>query len=188
MSMIIGLVGTIGSGKGTVTEYLKTKGFAHYSSSRLLGELVEKEGNPKTRNFLGPMATRLQQEYPGGVVEKNYREKYLLEQPEDAVFEAIHRQSEARFLKSVGGIIVGVDADLQARYARTLLRNEGEKDRKSFEDFKEMSRVEDEGGGDTSWDNNIKEVLAHANVVIYNNSTIEELIAEIDKALEKLRA
>ena len=44
---------------------------------------MEKEGSPKTRNFLGPMATKLQQQYGGGVVEKNFREKYLVEKPID---------------------------------------------------------------------------------------------------------
>lgn len=184
--MIIGLAGTIGAGKGTVTEYLKSRGFAHYSSSKLLGELVEKEGNPKTRNFLGPMATRLQQEYPGGVVQKNYHEKYLNEKPEHAIFEAIHRQSEANFLKSVGGLIIGIDADLETRYQRTVARNEGEKDRKSFEDFKEMSRVEDEGGGNSAWDNNIREVINHADAVVVNDGTPEELHAQVDAALAKL--
>lgn len=184
--MIIGIAGTIGAGKGTVVEYLKSKGFAHYSSSKLLGELVEQEGNPRTRNFLGPMATRLQEEYPGGVVEKNYREKYLQEKPEHAIFEALHRQSEANFLTSVGGIIIGIDANLQTRYERTVLRNEGEKDRKSFEDFKEMSRVEDDGGGDSSWDNNIREVITHAPVCIMNDGTPEELRAQVDKILSTL--
>jgi dephospho-CoA kinase len=60
--MIIGLAGTIGSGKGTVVDYLKAKGFVQYSSSALLGELVCKRGQSKnTRLLLSPMATRLQQ-------------------------------------------------------------------------------------------------------------------------------
>ncbi|KND47970.1 MAG: putative dephospho-CoA kinase [Parcubacteria bacterium C7867-004] len=184
--MIIGLTGTIGSGKGTVTEYLKSKGFAHYSSSALLGELVDAEGNPKTREFLSKMATRLQEEYPGGVVEKNYREKFLVQKPEHAVFEAIHRKTEANFLQSIGGIIIGVDAGLEERYTRTVLRNEGEKDRKSFEDFKEQARVEDEGGGDSSRDNNIRAVLEHADAVIMNNTTLEDLHRQIEEVLAKL--
>lgn len=182
--MIIGIAGTIGAGKGTVVEYLKSKGFISYSSSKLLGELVEKDGNPRTRNFLSPMATRLQKEYPGGVVEKNYREKYLLEKTERTIFEAIHRQSEANFLRTVGGVIIGVDADLETRYNRTKLRNEGEKDQKSLEDFKEQSRIEDEGGGDVSRDNNIREVINNADIVLTNNGTQEELFAQIEKALQ----
>lgn len=182
--MIIGITGTIGAGKGTVVRYLKDKGFVHYSSSKLLGELVEKEGNPKTRNFLSPMATRLQKEYPGGVVEKIYREKFLAEKPENAIFEAIHRVSEARFLHSVGGVIFAVDADIETRYKRTVLRNEGEKDHQSFDDFKEQARIEDEGGGDLTRDNNIRAVIAIADAVFINNSTQKELFVQVEEALQ----
>ena len=181
--MIIGITGTIGAGKGTVVEYLKKKGFVQYSSSRLLGELVEKEGNPKVRDFLSPMATRLQQEYPGGVVEKNYREKFLQENPKDAIFESIHRQSEADFIRSVGGSIFGVDAELAVRYQRTKLRNEGEKDHSDFEDFKKQAYIEDEGGGDEKRDNNIRAVLKSADHVFQNNGTPEELFAQVEEAL-----
>jgi dephospho-CoA kinase len=184
--MIIGIAGTIGSGKGTVVEYLKAQGFAQYSSSKLLGELVEKEGNQKIREFLAKMATRLQQEYPGGVVEKNYREKYLLGERGSAIFEAIHRQSEADFLKSIGGSIIGVDADIDIRYERISARQEGQKDEVTFEQFKEDARIEDEGGGDTTRDNNIRGVINSADVVIMNNGTHEDLFIQIDAALVKI--
>lgn len=184
--MIIGIAGTIGAGKGTVVEYLKSKGFVSYSSSALLGELVEKEGNPKTRDFLSPMATRLQKEYPGGVVEKNYREKFLAEHPENAIFESIHRQSEADFVRSIGGKIIGVDANLEARYARTSVRNEGEKDHTTFGDFKKQSQIEDNGGGDAMRDNNIRAVIDSADFTVTNNGSIEELYAQMEEALTAL--
>lgn len=186
--MIIGLAGTLGAGKGAVTEYLKEKGFVQYSSSGLLGELVVKEGNPRMREFLSQMGTRLQQEYPGGVVEKNYKEKFLVEKPENAVFESLHRQSEADFLKSVDGIIIGIDADLKTRYERTSVRGETEKDSVSFEVFQDHSRVEDEGGGDETRDDNIRAVINSADYVITNNGTFEELHAQIDTVLEKIDA
>jgi len=185
--MIIGLAGTIGSGKGTVVDYLKDQGFMQYSSSGLLGDLVEREGNPRTREAMAKMATRLQTDFPGGVIEKNYRERYLTEKPEHAIFEAIHRQSEANFLKSVGGYIIGVDADLATRFERTKLRNEGEKDRQDFEHFKEQARIEDEGGGDPSRDNNIREVINSAEFVIENNGTLEELHAKVDAVLAEIK-
>lgn len=184
--MIIGLAGTIGSGKGAVVEYLKSRGFVQYSSSGLLGELVEAEGNERTREFMARKATELQTDHPGGVVEKNYLEKYQVEKPEHAIFEAIHRQSEANFLKGVGGIIVGVDADLKTRFERTKARNEGPKDQFGFEHFQEQSRIEDEGGGDPSRDNNIREVVNSADHVIVNDGTLKELHAQIDDVLHKI--
>ena len=184
--MILGVTGTIGAGKGTVVEYLKAKGFVQYSISKLLGELVEKEGSPKTREYLSTMATRLQQEYPGGVVEKSYHGKYLTEKPDNVIFESLHRLSEANFLKSVGGFIIAVDAPIEARFRRITKRQEGEKDKVTFEQFKDDARVEDEGGGDEKRDNNIRAVIEHADVVLMNEGTVEELHAQIDAALSGL--
>ena len=184
--MILGITGTIGAGKGTVVEYLKSKGFVQYSSSALLGELVEKEGNPKIREFLSAKATHLQQEYPGGVVEKNYRERFLHESPQNSIFESIHRRAEENFLRSVGGVVIGVDADIETRYKRIFSRQEGEKDQVSLEEFKEDARVEDDGGGDEKRDNNIRAVIRAADVVIENNGTLKELHHQIDDVLSKL--
>lgn len=184
--MIVGIAGTFAAGKGAVVDYLKTKGFVQYSISKLLGELVEKEGNPKTRDFLGPMATKLQQEYSGGVVEKAYTEKYLFEKPENAIFESLHRLSEAHFIKRIGGVLIGVDADLMTRYQRTQTRKEGAKDDVTLEQFKELMRVEEEGGGHAAWDNNIRAVINEADVVIQNNGTLEELYQQVDAALAQV--
>jgi dephospho-CoA kinase len=181
--MIIGVTGTIGAGKGTVVEYLKSKGFVQYSSSKLLGELVEQEGNPKTRKYLSTMATQLQQEYPGGVVEKNYHERYQSEQPPNAIFEAIHRKTEADFLKSVGGFIIAVDAAIETRYERISHRQEGVKDQVTLLQFKDDARVEDEGGGNAKRDNNIRAVILDADVVLMNEGTVEELYEKIESAL-----
>ena len=184
--MILGIAGTIGAGKGTVVEYLKAKGFVNYSSSKLLGEILNTEGKAKIRDNYSPLATRLQQDYPGGVVEKNYQEKYLAEKPENVIFEALHRQSEANFIRSIGGYIIGVDADIETRYTRISKRQEGEKDEVTFEKFKEDARIEDEGGGDAARDNNIRAVINNADAVIVNDGTLEELHAKIDAMLDEL--
>lgn len=181
--MIIGITGTLGAGKGTVVEYLKERGFSHYSVSGHLGELVSSEGNPKTRDFMSPVATKLQREFVGGVVEKIYKEKFLVDGSSKAIIESIHRQSEANFLKSVGGIIIGVDADLEIRFKRTATRGEGEKDQVTFEEFKQHSYTEDDGGGDATRDNNIRAVINDADFIFENNGTIEELQMKVDEFL-----
>ncbi len=184
--MIIGLTGSFAAGKGEVVDYLIKKGFKQYSSSGLLKELVEVEGNPATRDYLGPMATKLQDEYSGGVVEKNYTEKYLIEMPEKVIFEALHRLSEANFVKSIGGTVIAIDADEETRFKRIQNRKEGAKDDITFEKFKELVRVEEEGGGNKNWDNNIRAVINEADFVIENNGTLEELHVQIDNVLEQI--
>ena len=94
--------------------------------------------------------------------------------------------TEENFLRSVGGVVIGVDADIETRYKRIFSRQEGEKDQVSFEQFKDDARVEDDGGGDEKRDNNIRAVINAADIVIENNGTLEELHHQIDDVLSKL--
>jgi dephospho-CoA kinase len=182
--MIIGIAGTIGAGKGTVVEYLTKKGFAHYSSSALLREILAERGLPATRDHFSPLATEMRSADPAGVPRRNH-DKFLKENPENAIFEALHSEGEADFIRSIGGHILGIDADMHARYARTTGRGE-EKDKISFEDFERHVRIEDEGSGeDAKRNNNIRAVLNNADAVIHNNGTLEELYAQVDDALQK---
>jgi hypothetical protein len=88
--MIIGIAGTLASGKGAVVEYLKSKGFAHYSSSGTLKRILTERSLPLTRTYMSPLADELSAAQEGGVLGMN------LEQAEkdgmtNVVLEAIHR-------------------------------------------------------------------------------------------------
>lgn len=180
--MIIGIAGTIGAGKGTVVEYLKSKGFVHYSSSQVLRDKLTEQGLPHIRDNLSPLATKIRAEDPAGLPKINY-ERYLKEKPTNAVFEALHTVGEAEFIKSIGGVIVGVDADIKIRYERTVGRGE-ERDRASFEDFQKQARIEDEGSHeDPSRDNNIRAIFKMADHVLINDGTKQELDAQIETVL-----
>lgn len=175
--MIVGIAGTIGSGKGTVVEYLKSKGFVHYSSSAILKEMLRDRGLPETRTYMSPLADELVAKYEGGVLHFSH-ERALQNEDRNYVLEAIHRPSEAEYVRSLGGVILGVDADLRTRYDRTVARKEGEKDQVTFEQFVEHSKREDEGATGTG--PNIRAVLATADGMIENNGTIDDLHSRVD--------
>lgn len=181
--MIIGIAGTLGAGKGTVVEYLKSKGFTHYSSSGILKEILTERGNPHTRDYMSALADELIAARPGGVLALSL-ERAKKDGAEDFVLEAIHRTSEADFIRSVGGKIIGVDADIKVRYERTVVRADGDKDRVTFEQFVEHSEREDEGKRHLT--NNIRAVLNSADAIVMNNGTLEELHAQIDAVLAKI--
>lgn len=178
--MIIGIAGTIGSGKGTVVEYLKERGFGHYSSSDTLRAMLRERGEPDTRLAMSTLANELMQEYPGGVLTMSYQAAQKDGIP-DFVLEAIHRESEAAYVRSIGGVILGVDAGLKTRYERSFKRGDGDKDNVSFEEFVESSAREDEGKGATGA--NIRAVLKSADSVITNDGTLPELHAQVDAFL-----
>lgn len=181
--VIIGIAGTIGAGKGTVVEYLKSKGFAHYSSSGILKEILQERGLPQTRVYMSPLADELMQKYPGGVLSLSH-EKAQKEDKKDYVLEAIHRPSEADYVRSIGGVVWGVDADLKTRYERMTKRREGAKDDVTFEQFVADAKREDDGHGAG---NNIRAVLQDASVVLANDGTPEELYVQIENALKQVQ-
>ncbi len=181
--MIIGITGTIGSGKGTVVEYFNGKGFKHYSSSAILKEILRERGLPETRTYMSPLADELMAKYEGGVLHLSH-ERAEKDGAADYILEAIHRENEANYIRSIGGVIVGVDADIRKRYERTVKRGEGEKDNVTFEEFLEHAKREDEG--ESGRGPNIRAVLRSADAVLTNDGTLDELHAQIDSVLEKL--
>ena len=180
--MIIGITGTIGAGKGTVVEYLKSKGFAHYSSSNVLREVLKERGLPQTRTYMSPLADELLSKYEGGVLHVS-SERAQRDGAKDYILEAIHRESEAAFVRSIGGIIIGVDADIHKRFERSVKRGEGEKDNVTYEEFLEHAKREDEGQGGGG--PNIRAVMKNADAVLMNNGTQEELFAQVEEVLKK---
>ncbi len=178
--MIIGITGTLGSGKGTVVEYLQSKGYTHYSSSSTLKRILTERGLAHDREHMSALAEELAKAYDGGVLGMNIAQAEK-DGAKNVVLEAIHRTSEADFVRSKGGKIWGVDADLEIRYQRTILRKEGEKDAVTFERFKESVAREEEGKRDLS--SNIRAVLDSADVVLMNNGTKLDLDKEIEAAL-----
>ncbi len=181
--MIIGITGTLGAGKGTVVEYLKSKGFGHYSSSGILKEILAERGLPATRFNMSSLADELMKTHEGGILHFSH-ERAQQEGIKDYVLEAIHRESEALYIKSIGGVVVGVDADVEKRYERIAKRKEGEKDDVTYEQFLADVKREDEGGGGTG--SNIRAALKTADAVVMNNGSQEELFAQVEEVLKKI--
>lgn len=178
---IIGITGTIGAGKGTVVEYLKSKGFTHYSSSGLLKEILTERGVQIDRDAFSSLGKEIRAENPqGGVLALSY-ERLKRDGVEKAILESIHTIGEADFVRSVGGVIWGVDANIAIRYERIIKRGT-EKDHVSYEKFVEQATREDDGGSDDSG-HNIRGVIKQADILITNNGTLEELHEQIDRAL-----
>lgn len=183
--MIIGIVGTLGAGKGTVVEYLKdTYGFAHYSSSDLLIELLEERGETVDRDGMSRVANALRAADPAGVPAQNFARYEAEDGESDVIFESLHSVPEAQFIKEVGGIVLGVTANPDLRYERILKRG-SVKDNVSKEHFIAQQKREEEGSTDPN-QHNIFSALHEADFLIENNSTLAELHAQIDRIMEEI--
>jgi len=181
--MIIGIAGTLGAGKGTVVKYLKTKGFAHYSSSDTLRSILAEQGLPIDREHMSNLANQLSNQQTGGVLQNSYK---LSQEAghNDCVLEALHRVSEGEYINSIDGVILGVDASIETRYERISQRGDDAKDSVTFEQFVIDSQREDEGK--TGSGPNIKAVIGMADHTIMNDGTIEELHKKVEKWLRTI--
>jgi|AntRauTorckE6833_2_1112554.scaffolds.fasta_scaffold37097_3 dephospho-CoA kinase len=177
--MIIGIAGTLGAGKGTVVEYLKSKGFVHYSTSGMFKAILESQGHTANREAYTWLGDTFRSLGPAGPIAIQYA---IAKQDEsDVVIESIHDVPEAEFLKNKGAVVLGVDVSLETRYERISSRG-SEKDSVTFEEFKTIAVHEEEGGGK----HNIRGVLSLADHTIMNNGTIEELHQQVEAWLQTL--
>ena len=181
--MIIGITGTIGAGKGTVVEYLKTKGFKHYSARDFWNEEIARRGLVSDRDVMTTVANDLRSIHGP----EYFAEEALARAKKvggNAVIESIRSVGEAEYLKKGKVLLWAVDADIQKRYER-ITRRMSETDKISFEKF-----VADEK---REWDNadptkqNIAGVMKMADVVLTNNGTQEELFTQVEAALRQVQ-
>ncbi len=182
---IIAITGTIGAGKGTIVEYLQTKGFAHYSARDFFLKEVRRRNLPETRDNILMIANELRKNhFPGYTIGELLKEAQAHGQ--DAVIESIRAFGEVDLLKeqAPGFILLAVDADLKVRYDRIVKRGSST-DNVTFEKFvadenKEMDAKE-------PWQTNIKGCMKQADFLLSNNGSVEELHQKIDDMLAKIR-
>lgn len=185
--MIIGITGTIGSGKGTVVEYLREKkNFLHYSiSGDILTKILEERGEVVDRDGMNRVANELRAQNPAGPIGIAY-ERYLADGgDQDVIIEALHSVPEVAFIQSVGGVVLGVDADPNIRYDRINVRG-SVKDNVTREEFMLQQKREEEGSDDPNT-SNLFGTLKSADYIITNDGTLEELHMQIDEALQKIQ-
>lgn len=180
--VLIGLTGTLGAGKGTVTEYLvREKGFTYASVSQFLAEEAVRWGREPDRQARHDVANHYRAQSPMALMEATYAA--VDPQAERVVLEPQHTLNEVRFIQEKGGKVIGVDADLKTRYARIAKRG-SEKDNVTFEEFTSFEQLEMQS--DDPNKNNLKACIEAADVVIQNDGTLEELHQKVERALVEL--
>jgi hypothetical protein len=182
--IIIGITGHIGSGKGTVVDYLtKTKGLKHFSARTLITKEIEKRGLPLNRDSMTLVANELRQKYSSSyIIEQLYH--HAKEQGHDCIIESIRTVGEIEALRTIGHFyLLAVTADLPLRYERIVLRG-NETDHISFDTFAEQDRREAESTDPHK--QNIDACIKKADVVLNNNGTIEELNEEIESFMNSI--
>lgn len=178
MPQLIGLAGTLGSGKDLLAKILSSEfGFTHISTSDLVRQVAMEQRGSNERPILFEVATTCRQEFGGG-----YFVELGLDQPRPLVISGIRSLGEMNSLKNAGGVMVFVDAPLELRYSRMISRARDQEAQISLEDFKERETKE-LYSGPLDTDFNIKALGQQADIKLDNSSSIEEFHRAAIKSL-----
>jgi len=182
--MIIGITGTLASGKGTIVKHLESLGFKHYSVRKFLTKIIEERELELNRDSMVLVANELREKYsPSYIAEQMYSE--AKESSEDTVIESLRTIGEVESLKGKRDFyLFSVDANQDVRYNRAIERA-SETDKIDFETFIKNEKREMESINPAK--QNLKGCIKLADFRFMNDGTIEELYKKIDSTIEAIK-
>ncbi len=182
--VIIGVVGSIASGKGVVSDILKKKGFIPLMFSDILRKELSEKGIEITRKNLQDYANELRKNFGA-----DYLARRLIAKTSSSgnyVLEGIRNPAEIYALRESGKtFILGIDAPLERRFQWIIMRGK-ENDPHTLDEVK-TTDDRDNGVGEPEWGLQVKKSMALADVVVINDKTKEHLEKKIDKIISKLK-
>lgn len=178
--MIIGIVGSIASGKDTVADYLKEKGFQAISLSDILRGIMKEENIEITTANMTEYGNKLRNEKGNGFLAIKAYEKI---NQDNAIITSIRQVGEVEFLKSNPKFyLVKLDAPIEKRVDRLVKRGR-EGDIKNIDELKTIEAKQADGKGG---DMNMNKCFAMADYTLINDGTFEDLYKKVDELLEKI--
>src|SRR3989338_8746 len=157
----IGITGTIGSGKGTVVEFLKKKGFKHYSARTFIQKEVKKRGLSMNLENVTKTANDIRKKFGPAYIFKELL-KIAEKEGGNFVIESLRNPGEiAALRKRKNFYVFAVD-----------------------ENFKEI-----EAGQMSSSDpnkQNLSKCMKAADYLFMNNGTVRELEAQVESVLDEI--
>jgi len=182
--MIIGLTGTIGAGKGTVVQYLKEKGFEHFSARTLIEEELKKRNLPIDRSHMADIGNEIRKKNDAGYIIRTLYDR-ALSSGKNSIVESVRTPGELKSLKDKKDFyLIAVDADIKIRYERIKKRGTST-DNISYEQF--VADEEREFSSEDPYAQNISACIKMADFNIINNGDIKRMREQVDEILGKIK-
>lgn len=175
---IIGLVGKISSGKGTVAEYLKKNNNAvTYRFSTILRDILKRLHKKITRENMQNLSTTLRQNFGEDLLAKVIAEDVKKDERDLIVVDGIRRLADIKYLSELPHFtLVKIMATPEIRYKRLIQRTENQGDtQKTYEEFLADEKKEA--------DAEIPVVMEKAEIELSNEGGFEELYGQINKII-----
>ena len=179
--IILGLVGSLASGKETTKRYLVEKYNAKDCRfSTILRDVLVRIAVPVSRENLQKLSTILRSNFGENLLAKAIAMDASKFEADIVVVDGVRRFTDIEHLNELPNfVLIKIDADPKIRYERMKLRNENAGDaQKTFEEF-----LKDE---EAEADKQIPEVMKTAKYAIDNSGSLEDLYKQIDEILKKL--
>jgi len=182
--MIIGIAGSIASGKTLISETLVEKGFIEFDLSDGVIEEAMKQGIPIERKALQNFGNAMREKYGNGYWAYNVIKK--LERDKNYAIRGFKNPGEVDAFKQLGNfILIGIDAPLEKRIAWILARNKS-MDPKTAEEIKAID-LRDKGSAEESSGQQSRRCYDMADVFILNDGTFDDLSKKILELLEIIK-
>jgi len=177
--IILGLVGEIASGKGTVAKYLENKYTASiHRFSTPLRDILNRIYLDIDRKNMQTLSTTLREAFGQDLLAKIIGRDADKDPNPIIVIDGIRRFADIKYLKDLPEFnLVYVTAKIEIRYERLIKRGENEDDNnKTFEQFLEDHKAEPEL--------EIPKIGKSAKLVIDNSKDMENLYTRLDEIVQ----
>lgn len=182
--IIIGITGTIGSGKGTMVDYMvEHYSFTHLSVRQFLIDSLTEKGELINRDTMVTLANELRAAHKPSYITDCLYEQALLS-GQNCIIESIRTPGEVFSLREKENFyLFAVDAMAETRFERIIKRN-SETDHIDFETF--VSNEKREMSSDNPNHQNLKKCIELADYIFDNNAKISDLHQQIEEVLVKI--
>lgn len=184
---VIGLTGSIGSGKEVVKDILMKRFNCWYVhlSSMVKGEL-EKKRSGYDRKMMQDLGNELRKKYGAHILAK-IAVDYMQRDKEMLIVDGIRNPGEIEYLRKKFGkdfVLIAVDAPQQLRFER-IAKRARPTDPKALEEFVVLDE-RDQGKGEPDYGQQTVKCSEQADFVIVNNGTAEEMENKVNEIIQKI--
>ena len=180
MQTILGLVGQIASGKGSVSDYLRKKykaKFYHFSTP--LRQILRTLKQEETRENIAKLSQVLRRNFGQDLLAKIITADIQNDRNKIIVVDSVRRMQDIKYLKDLPEFkLVYIKVGIKTRYQRLIERNENKDDKtKTYKQFIIDNK--------RTAEREITSIGKKAKYAINNEESLEELHKQIDKIILK---